>query len=205
MDVAETGQGDGTAEVPSVVGTSVDSAPQDLPTATIGIAIHSSTLRVIESPSILHEVESFPETFLETFVEVPAGTPFSPIFSSPTCSSPTFSISTISDLTPTELDEDIGDNGGALLATHHDTFYFEDGNVEVMCRETVFRVHSTAISFSSPRLRDILSPSTLLNAPMPEGRPRIIAEDNSEDFAVLLKMIYTPGWVFFYIKVDSVD
>ena len=77
----------------------------------------------------------------------------------------------------------------------HDTFYFEDGNVEIMCEHTVFRVHSTIISFSSSKLRDILSSSTILNASMPEGCPRISFTDSAEDFGVLLKMIYIPEYV----------
>jgi len=79
------------------------------------------------------------------------------------------------------------------VVIHHDTFYFEDGNVEIVCEHTLFRVHSTTISFSSPKLRDILSQSALLRAPTPEGRPRIAVTDTAQDFAVLLKMIYTPG------------
>ena len=104
-------------------------------------------------------------------------------------SSPTLSVSTVSDLTPTELGEE------PEMTAHHDTFYFEDGNVEIVCGGTVFRVHSTTISFSSSKLRDLLSPSALLSAPMPEGCPRIVFTDSPEDFAVLLKMIHTPGWV----------
>jgi hypothetical protein len=181
-DVVETEEEVGAAaEAPAEIETPVAFVPQDLPTATADIDIPSPILQTIIPPSIMHDVESFPENF----VEVPAGT----------LSSPTFSISTMSDLTPTEFDEDIGDRGGKRLATRHDTFYFEDGNVEIVCGHTIFRVHSTIISFSSPKLRDMLSPSTLLTAPMPDGCPRIAVKDSSEDFAVLVKMIYTPGWV----------
>jgi len=102
-------------------------------------------------------------------------------------SSPTLSISTVSDLTPSESSEDIEDNSDVTI--HHETFYFEDGNVEILCEHTLFRVHSTTVSFSSPKLRDILSQSALLR----EGRPRITVTDTAQDFAVLLKMIYTPG------------
>jgi hypothetical protein len=175
------------AEAPAEVETPVAFVPQDLHTPTIDIDLPSSVLQAIKPPSILYDMvsspEPFPETFPETFVEVPTGAP----------SSPTFSISTVSDLVPTELDGDIVNSGGERMATRHDIFYFEDGNVEVACGDTLFRVHSTVVSFSSPKLRDMLSPSTPLNAPTPEGRHRIIANDNSEDFAILLKMIYTPG------------
>jgi hypothetical protein len=190
-DDAETEQEDeAVAETTAEIETPIAFVPQDLPAATIDIDTPSSTLQDIVPSSILYDVESFPETF----VEVPAGAP----------SSPTFSISTISDLTPTELDEDIGDSGAERIAARHDTFYFEDGNVEIVCEQTIFRVHSTILSFSSPKLRDTLSSSTL-DAPMPEGCPRIVVKDRSEDFAVLVKMIYTPGWVSLRIQVDSMD
>ena len=178
-DVAETEEEDGTAaEIPAEVDTPVAFIPQDLPIATIDVDIPSS---------ILHDVESSSDTF----VEVPTGTP----------SSPTFSISTVSDLTPTELDEDIGEDNSERAYDHHETFYLEDGNVEIVCGHVLFRVHSPTISFSSPKLRDILSRSALLHAPMPEGCPRITVTDSAEDFTVLLKMIYTPGYVSLLVDV----
>ena len=119
----------------------------------------------------------------KSFIDIPATA----------VSSPTLSISTISDLTPTELGEDVDESDGGEMITHHDTFYFEDGNVEIMCGHTLFRVHSTTISFSSPKLLEILSRPALLHAPTPEGCPRITVTDTAQDFAVLLKMIYTPG------------
>ena len=133
-----------------------------------------------ESVSVLRSVESTPDTFVDVRVSA--------------ISSPTLTISTVSDLTPTELGDIMGEGSGGRMNTHHDTFYFEDGNVEIVCEDTVFRIHSTVISFASSNLRDIVSPPTLLNAPMPEGRPRITVSDSAKDFGVLLKMIYTPGW-----------
>ena len=177
----EEEQGNGTtAEVPAAeFETPVAFVPQDLPaTHTQDVDTPPSpVLQAIEPLSMLRDLE-LPS---ETFVNIP----------SVAVSSPTFSISTISDLTPTELSEDIEDDSDADV--HHDTFYFEDGNVEIMCGHTLFRVHSTTISFSSPKLRDILSHSALLHAPAPEGRPRITVTDTAQDFVVLLKMIYTPG------------
>ena len=114
------------------------------------------------------------------------------------------SISTVSDLTPTELGE-IEEGDGKRITTRHETFYLEDGNVEIMCGQTIFRVHSTVVSFFSLNLRDILSSSILLNAPMPGGCPRVVFKDSAEDFAVLLKMIYTPGYVPLPFNVSSVN
>ena len=167
----EEEEGAVTAGVPTEIKAPVVFVPQDLPIATIDIDIPSPTLQGIKPPSILCDVESSPETF-----------------DTPAISSPTLSISTVPDLTPTELGEE-------RTTVRHETFYFEDGNVEIVCGDTVFRVHSTTISFSSSKLRDMLSPSTLLNAPMLEGCPRVVFTDSTEDFETLLKMIYTPGYV----------
>ena len=159
--------------------TPVAFVPHNLPATHIGADVPSSALRGTVPPSVLQDVE-YP---FEAFANIPNAT----------VSSPTLSISTVSDLTPTELGEDIEDNSGKWMPTNHDTFYFEDGNVEVVCEHTLFRVHSTTVSFSSPKLREILSRSALLRAPMPGGCPRITVVDTAQDFAVLLKMIYTPG------------
>ena len=113
-------------------------------------------------------------------------------------SSPTLTISTVSDLTPTEFGEDLGDGGEGGPITRHKLFYLESGDVEVLCGHTVFRVHSPIVSFSSSKLRDVLSPSTLLNAPEPEGCPQVVFADSVEDFETLMKMIYTPGWGLHY-------
>ena len=168
------------AEVPAgEVDAPVTFVPQDPSATHIGTDDPPSILRGIVSPSILQDVE-YPS---EAFANIPATA----------VSSPALSISTVSDLNPAELGEDIEDSSGKGMPTNHDTFYFEDGNVEVVCEHTLFRVHSTTVSFSSPELREILSRSALLRAPMPEGCPRITVDDTVQDFAVLLKMVYTPG------------
>ena len=167
------------AEIPAENENPVAFAPQDLPiTTNIGIP-SSPILRATEPSSALHDGESSPDA--STGDQTTA------------VSSPALSISTVSDLTPTELGEDIVKDSGEQIQTRHETFYLEDGNVEIVCGHTVFRVHSPVVSFSSPNLRNALSPSTLLSAPTPEGCPRVVFKDNAEDFSVLLKMIYTPG------------
>jgi hypothetical protein len=164
------------ADVSADVKTPVAFAPQDLPTAAIGTEIPSSILQDIGSAFAMHDTDSSSEAI----IDIPASS----------VSSPAMSISTMDDLTPTEL----GDiENGQEESTGQDTFYFEDGNVEIACGETTFRVHSTIVSFSSSELREILSRPALLKAPTPEGCPRITVSDSAEDFAMLLKMIYTPG------------
>ena len=167
------------AGISAEVKTPVAFALQDLPEITLGIEIPPSILQDIESSTVLSDGNST----LDTFIDIPSG-----------AVSPTLSISTVSDLTPTELGEEI-EPGEKQTTTHHDTFYFEDGNVEIVCGDTIFRVHSTIISFASSQLREILSQPALLDAPTPEGRPRITTSDSAEYFGMLLKMIYTPGFV----------
>jgi hypothetical protein len=164
------------ADISADVKTPVAFAPQDLPTTAIGIEIPSSILQDIGSAFMMNDTDSSSEAI----INIPASS----------VSSPAMSISTMSDLTPTEL----GDiENGQEEATGLDKFYFEDGNVEVVCGDTTFRVHSTIVSFSSSELREIFSRPALLKAPTPEGCPRITVSDSAEDFAMLLKMIYTPG------------
>ncbi|KAF9783232.1 hypothetical protein BJ322DRAFT_142702 [Thelephora terrestris] len=169
---------DTDAEVSAEAETPVAFVPQNLPAATIDIEIPLSISQNIET-SDFDDVDTLPESFISVVTGA--------------TSSPTLSISTISDFTPTELGEDI-EHVEEKAAARHDAFYFEDGNVEIICGSTVFRVHSTVVSFSSPKLRDILSQLTLRHAPTPGECPRVTISDSAEDFAVLLKMIYTPGF-----------
>ena len=177
------------AEAPAEVETPIAFAPRVLPVA-IDISIPPSILHAIQYPSVFCDAEPPSEASFNDRITVPP--------------SPTLSISTISDLTPTEFDDDTREGDGERMTTTHETFYLEDGNVEVVCGHTVFRIHSPIVSFSSSKLRDMLSPSTLLGAPMPEGCPRIVFEDSTEDFAVLLRMVYTPGYVSALFDVSSV-
>ena len=191
QDSGEKGQGDAAAAgIPTGVETPIAFTPQDIST-TIDIGIPTFTLQGIEIPPILRDVVTSPGPFVEDRTA--------------TVPSPTLSISSISDLTPTELGEDTEDSSGERMTTHHETFYFEDGNVEVVCGNTLFRVHSTTISFSSPKLREIFSQSALLRMPMPEGCPRVTLTDEAQDFAVLLKMICTPGYASLPLDIVSVD
>ena len=165
-------QGNPTApEIPEEVETPVAFPPQDLP---------SPILQDIESLSTLYDVESSTDAFADDRTA---------------SSSPTLTVSTISDLAPTELGDDIEEDRDEHIYNRHDTFYLEDGNVEILCGHITFRIHSPVVAFSSPTLRDMLSPSVILNAPMPRGCPRVVFKDEANDFAVLLKMIYTPGYV----------
>ena len=173
---AEENRGGGGEDVmtggaPTEVKTPVTFPPQDLPIATIGIEVPSS-------------VSTSGESWLEASTDDLSN-----------ATSPTLTISTVSDLTSTEFDEETERCSEKQTTTRHDTLFFEDGNVEIACEDTIFRVHSSVVSFSPSELREVLSQQALVDAPTPEGRPRIAVSDSVEDFAILLKMIYTPGLV----------
>ena len=126
---------------------------------------------------------------------------------SPVTQSPSISIATLSDFTiagtsdgepPIDAtiaaasdDEPPIDDPAA--AAPHETFYLQDGNVEVLCRNTLFRVHTSIPSFHSPAFRRMFAQTSLDMAESPNGCPRILSSDTATNFATLLKMIYLPG------------
>jgi hypothetical protein len=125
---------------------------------------------------------------------------------SPITQSPSISIATLSDFTiadasddgpPTDTSiADASDDEFSIdptAAAPHEVFYFEDGSVEVLCGNTLFRVHTSIMSLRSPVLRRIFAQTSLAVADSPNGFPRIRSSDTATDFATLLKMIYLPG------------
>ena len=130
-------------------------------------------------------------------------TPESPITRSPSISVATLSDFTIAD-TPDDgspFDPTITDAPDDELpidptaVTQHSTFYIEDGNVEVLCGNTLFRVHTSILSFHSPALRRMFAQISLAAGESSNGCPRILSSDTAKDFTTLLKMIYLPGYV----------
>ena len=108
--------------------------------------------------------------------------------------SPSMSIASLSDFTIADTSDDEYPIGPTAAAPH-ETFYFEDGNAEVLCGNTIFRVHTTTLSSCSLVLRRMFTQTRLAAAESPNGCPRILSSDTPEDFAALLKMIYLPGFV----------
>jgi len=137
---------------------------------------------------------------------VPETIPETPV--TPETQSPSISIATLSDFTTADTTDDdfpvdptATDTSDEELpidptaVAQHETFYLEDGNVEVLCGNTLFRVHTTILSFHSPALRRMFAQTNLATAESPNGCPRILSSDTVKDFATLLKMIYFPGFV----------
>ena len=110
---------------------------------------------------------------------------------SPILHSPSVSIATLSDFTTVDTFDDKPPLDPTTI-TPHDIFYLEDGNVEVLCDNTLFRVHVSVLSFHSPELGRMLAKVNLATAESPNGCPRILSSDSAIDFATLLKIIYLP-------------
>ena len=106
--------------------------------------------------------------------------------------SPSISIATLSDFTVADTPDDQPPVDPTAI-TPHDTFYIEDGNVEVLCGNTLFRVHTSILSFHSPVLRQLFAQASLATMESPNGCPRILSSVTAMDFSTLLKMIYLPG------------
>jgi hypothetical protein len=137
-----------------------------------------------------------------TTPEPGATIPASPIAHSPSISIATLSDFTIADASDDEppIDTTIPDTSDdefpindPTAAVPHETFNFEEGNVEVLCRNTLFRVHTGILFLHSPALRRMFSQTSLDAADLPNGCPRILSSDTATDFATLLKTIYLPG------------
>ncbi|KAF9646048.1 hypothetical protein BDM02DRAFT_3271266 [Thelephora ganbajun] len=112
---------------------------------------------------------------------------------SPVTQSPSISIATLSDFTTADTSDDESPTDPTVI-TPHDTFYFEDGNIEVLCGSTLFRVHTSILSLHSPTLRRMFAQASLAVADSPNGCPRILSSDTAADFSILLKVIYLPGF-----------
>ena len=127
---------------------------------------------------------------------------------SPITQSPPISVATLSDFTIADTSDDgsfinptITDTPDDELpidptaVTQHETFYIEDGNIEVLCGNTLFRVHTSIMSFHSTALRRMFAQSNLATGESSNGCPRILSSDTAKDFTTLLKIIYLPGSV----------
>ena len=106
--------------------------------------------------------------------------------------SPSISIATLSDFTTADTPDDQPFDDPTVI-TPHGTFYLDDGNVEVLCGNTLFRVHTSVLSFHSPVLRQVFAQASLEMVESPNGCPRILSSDTAMDFTTLLKVIYLPG------------
>ena len=131
--------------------------------------------------------------------------PESPV--TPVIQSPSISIATLSDFTIVDVSDDESPMGPTFADTSdaetlidsaavvpHEIFYLEDGNVEVLCGNTLFRVNTSVLSFNSPVLRRMLAKTNLAAAESPNGCPRVPFSDPAKDFVTLLNIVYLPEY-----------
>jgi len=141
----------------------------------------------------------FPDCDVEP--QIPQPPPLEPVATpetdtipgSPVFHSPSTSITSLSDFTVADTSDDESPLDPTAI-TPHDTFYLEDGNTEVLCGNSLFRVHAGALLFHSPVLSQTFAKSNLASAESPNGCPRILSLDTATDFATLLKVIYLPAY-----------
>ena len=95
-----------------------------------------------------------PEPWISQPLSVdPATTPETDsIPATPDTRSPSIGIATLSDVTVAVTSDD-GSPIDPTAITPHDVFYLEDGNVEVLCENALFRALISILSFHSPALR----------------------------------------------------
>lgn len=113
------------------------------------------------------------------------------VFGSSITQSPSVSIATLSDFTIADASDDETPVDYTAVVPD-ETFYLEDGNVEVLCGKTLFRAHTSVLSFHSPALRRMFAQASLATADSPNGCPRILSTDTAADFAMLLNVVYLP-------------
>ena len=147
------------------------------------------------------EPELLPLPF-ESFTTAEVDThPVSPATWSPSLSTDTTLASSVvwsppsSTITLSDFTTDDEFPAGPTVATPYESLYFADGNVEVLCKNTLFRVHASTVSSYSHTLRRMFAQTNLATAEAPNGCPRLLSSDTPEDFATLLKIIYLPGFV----------
>ena len=112
---------------------------------------------------------------------------------SPITQSPSISIASLSDFTLADTSDDEPPVDDPAATALHETFYLQDGNVEVLCGNTLFRVHTSTLSFHSRVLHRMFAQTSLAAAESPNGCPRILSSDTATDFITLLKIVYLPG------------
>ena len=162
---------------------------------TISLGLPSGDLETQTPPS-----ESIITT--ETYTIPTTASPVAPV-----SLSPSMSVSTLSDFTIANTSDDeslvepiiIGTSNNKPLidptaVVPHETFYLEDGNVEVPCGNTLFRVHVSTLSFHSPALRRMFAQTGLAAAESPNNCPRMLSLDSAKDFATLLNIVYLPEY-----------
>ncbi|KAF9646063.1 hypothetical protein BDM02DRAFT_320816 [Thelephora ganbajun] len=111
-------------------------------------------------------------------LQIPQPSPLEPVTipatdtipGSPVIHSPSISIASLFDFTIADDSDDESPADSPIdpnAPTQHETFYLEDGNVEVLCGNTLFHVHTSILSFHSPALRQMSAQTSPARADSP--------------------------------------
>jgi hypothetical protein len=88
----------------------------------------------------------------------------------------------------------------SILSEHHADLYFEDGNIVISAISAnrsisdlvYFRVHKSLLSFHSPFFKDMFSMPTPECESMHDGVVLLHSQDEAEDMASFLRVLYNP-------------
>ena len=82
-----------------------------------------------------------------------------------------------------------------LCKPKHHKFYFGSGDAVFVCEDTSFRVQSDVLSNNSKVLSDMLELARSNREHLSDGCPCVHLSDTVGDFATLLRVFYTTGYV----------
>ena len=100
---------------------------------------------------------------------------------------------------------DIGPLVGPTVVIPHEILYLDDGDVDMLCRITLFRVIVSALSLHSPALRQLFARTNPATAESPNRLlSRILSPDTTNDFAKLIKVVYHPGFFTLCSPADHI-
>ena len=72
---------------------------------------------------------------------------------------------------------------------HHEEFWFDDGNIVLLCRETAFRVYRGLLTRHSVIFRDLFSMAQPSTAETMESCPVVHISDPPDDLRYLLRAL----------------
>lgn len=75
----------------------------------------------------------------------------------------------------------------------HPEFYLASGDIVVVCRTLLFRIHSDHLCRSSAVFADMIEESKRRNTHKTDGCWCVHVYEEPEDFSILLQVLYNPG------------
>lgn len=91
------------------------------------------------------------------------------------------------------VDPDIPPPEKCNTTPKHPEFYLASGDVVLVCRTLLFRVHSDHLCRSSAVFVDMIEKAERRNAHKTDGCRCIHVQEEPGDFSILLQVLYKPG------------